>query len=445
MNSNDVLLASLVSNNNIDEAKKEVDKQLDSLKEEFNKKLAEIKKEADTNIKNMQNYISSKPFHVNLGTTETPDLQVVHKSFNTVLNVLKSRNRIEKNIMLVGECGSGKSYLCSQVAKTLGFDYYPMSLGLQTTKSDLIGYMNAYGKYITTPIREAYENGGVLLLDEMDSSNAGVLTILNGILANDVYEFPDKKVNKNNNFICICACNTYGTGANINYIGRNRLDSATLDRFITIKVEYDEQLEKQLTNNDKWYSVVKLIRNNAKKNGLKVIVSPRSAMNGADLLDAGIPIRDVLDMTILKGVSEDVVLQLLRGVDFTAFDAKKPTSSSTLPPIDVYINIPLRTYRVEGIVDDTSIIHNQDWVANFDIFIGRYANWVPELSSTRKLFLNAGTGNFAIEDIDGMGEEHIVKYFLNSLESLPFATVEKQDIIITVNTDNASYTYSTRC
>ena len=98
------------------------------------------------------------------------------------------------------------------------------------------------------------------------------------------------------------------------YIGRNRLDGATLDRFIIIDVDYDEKLEKKLTDNNRWYSIVNKIRDNAEKNGIKVIISPRACMDGADLLDAGFTYEEAIDMTIIKGNSEDVKKKLLNGV-----------------------------------------------------------------------------------------------------------------------------------
>lgn len=50
-----------------------------------------------------------------------------------------------------------------------------------------------------------------------------------------------------------------------------------------------------------------------------MIVSPRASMDGADLLDAGFGISEVVDMVILKGVDEDTKRKVLRYVDFDKF------------------------------------------------------------------------------------------------------------------------------
>lgn len=51
-----------------------------------------------------------------------------------------------------------------------------------------------------------------------------------------VYVVSRQMIKQHENFICMVACNTYGTGGDLNYIGRNRLDVATLDRFIVLEV-----------------------------------------------------------------------------------------------------------------------------------------------------------------------------------------------------------------
>ena len=219
----------------------------------------------------------------------------------------------------------------SQIAKTLKLPFYPMSVGMQTTKSDLLGFINATGQYMTSCVRQAYENGGVLLLDEFDSAHAGVITILNSLLANGHCSFPDKIINKHKDFVCVVACNTYGTGANLDYIGRNRLDGATLDRFIVVDVDYDPKLEKRLTKNKEWYDTISKIRKNADSNGLKIIISPRACMDGADLLDAGFSPKEVLKMVVFKGSSEDVVSKLLKGVSLNFGKEKSPFEEESIP------------------------------------------------------------------------------------------------------------------
>lgn len=293
---------------------------LDAVETSFEAKLDGMKLRLNEKINDITSIIEQRPLMVNFGTVETPKTELVHSSFNMVINALKSQKRNPKNIMMVGEAGSGKTHLASSVAKALGLKFYPMSVGLQTTKSDLLGFINAYGSYVTSPVREAFEKGGLLLLDEFDAAHAGVVTIINSLLANGHCSFPDGIIEKNDKFVCMVACNTYGHGANIDYVGRNRLDGATLDRFVIIPVGYDTELEKQLTSNNTWHSIIQKIRDNAKSQGIKMIISPRASMDGADLLDAGFKVEDVIDMVVMKGADDDTKLKLMRGIDLSGIE-----------------------------------------------------------------------------------------------------------------------------
>lgn len=211
------------------------------------------------------------------------------------------------NIMLVGPAGSGKTTCCEKVSDALGLQFFPMSVGPQTTKSDLLGFVDAGGNYHTTPLREAFERGGMLLLDEMDSAHAGVLTVLNSLLANGYCSFPDGVIKRNDNFRCICACNTYGRGADRQYVGRNQLDAATLDRFAVLDFDYDENLERAVAGNDRWVSRVQMYRRRVFDLRLSVVISPRASIYGAKLLAVGIPEKRVEELVLWRGIPAGTV------------------------------------------------------------------------------------------------------------------------------------------
>ncbi|MDD4817333.1 MAG: AAA family ATPase [Victivallaceae bacterium] len=208
--------------------------------------------------------------------------------------------------MLVGPAGGGKTTCCEKVAEILNLKFYPMSVGPQTTKSDLLGFIDAAGNYHTTPLRDAFENGGLLLLDEVDAANAGVLTIINSLLANGYCSFPDGVRRRNDNFRCICACNTYGRGADRQYVGRNQLDAATLDRFAVVDFDYDENLERAIAGNDAWVEKVQAYRKRAFELKMRVVISPRASIFGAKLLAAGMKEKQVEELVVWKGVSAEI-------------------------------------------------------------------------------------------------------------------------------------------
>lgn len=365
------LISTAIIEDNIKEVKELIKSKLDKINETINKEVENKTEELNEKIKKLETQIKALPANVNVGTLENPDYKVVHKDFNKILNVLQSAKRIEKNIMLVGPCGSGKTSLCKQIAEALKLNYYPMSVGLQTTKSDLMGFINAKGDYVTSPVREAFEKGGILLLDEFDSAHAGVVTILNSVLANDIVGFPDKTVNKNKDFICLVACNTYGNGGSFEYIGRNKLDAATLDRFITFDVGYDGKMEKNLVKNNFWLDCINKMRKNIEKFKLKVIISPRASMHGADLLDTGMfNIFEVLDMCIFKGLNEDVKIKLTDGIDFenkSCISNTDDCSDMLNNAIHIELDFMNNLFEVEGIETDFCLKRLIDWELNADL------------------------------------------------------------------------------
>ena len=213
--------------------------------------------------------------------------------------------------MLVGPAGGGKTTCCEKVAEILDLKFYPMSVGPQTTKSDLLGFIDAAGNYHSTPLRDAFEHGGLLLLDEVDAANAGVLTIINALLANGYCSFPDGVIQRNDKFRCICACNTYGRGADRQYVGRNQLDAATLDRFAVVDFDYDEELERAIACNDEWVDKIIRYRKRAFDLKMRVVISPRASIYGAKLLASGMKEKLVEDLVVWKGVSAEIKTKII--------------------------------------------------------------------------------------------------------------------------------------
>lgn len=209
--------------------------------------------------------------------------------------------------LLVGPAGSGKTHACDQVAQALGLAFYPMSVGPQTSKTDLFGYRNALdGSLVRTPFRDAYELGGLFLLDEIDAGNAAVLTALNAALANGHCSFPDAVVKQHADFRCVAAGNTWGHGQNRVYVGRNQLDAATLDRFVNVSWTYDETLEKQIgASRPDWTAYIHSLRAAADANGIRKVLSTRAIVKGCKLYAAGFDRATVEDLVLWNGCSAD--------------------------------------------------------------------------------------------------------------------------------------------
>jgi MoxR-like ATPase len=205
---------------------------------------------------------------------------------------------------LAGPAGSGKTTLAQQAAKALGLDFY--STGALSSDFRLTGFMDARGEYVVSVFRQAFENGGLFLLDEADASNPNVLVAINQALENDSFAFPDGMVTKSAEFRCVIAANTYGSGPTAQYVGRTRIDAATIDRFFFLTIDYDADVERALAcGNERWLATVRRARKALTDNGLQHIISPRAVRDGAQLLAAGMDRETVALGVLRKGLDDN--------------------------------------------------------------------------------------------------------------------------------------------
>lgn len=256
----------------------------------------------------------AKVIEIKKHTGEVKKLGHQHYLFERILKYVNRR----KNLMLVGPAGSGKTHTAHAVAKALDLDFYAISVGMMTTKTDFFGYKDANGNYVRTQFRDAFENGGVFLLDEMDAGNANVLTTINMALANDSASFPDKMVERHKDFVLVAGANTYGTGSNREYVGRNQLDAATLNRFNMIQFPYDEALEDAITQhiNPRFTKYCQKLRANINRLKIRHIISPRQSIDGGEMLNDGLTISEVEEDVLFKNLSNADINRIKDGVIF---------------------------------------------------------------------------------------------------------------------------------
>jgi cobaltochelatase CobS len=238
-----------------------------------------------------------------------------HERFPLLLQVLACG----LNVLLVGPAGTGKTTAARKAAEALGLGFSCLSVGPQTSKSDLLGFVDAGGTYRESLFVQAYRDGGVFLLDEIDAGNAGVLTVLNAALAGDVMATPIGMVARSPRFLTVAGANTYGQGASRQYVGRNQLDAATLDRFAVLDWPVDEGLESAmvglpapapvldlgrggLLDAAGWLARVRAVRASVEKQQVRAVVSPRATQAGVALLAAGVGRYWTEEMVLWRGM-----------------------------------------------------------------------------------------------------------------------------------------------
>lgn len=212
------------------------------------------------------------------------------------------------NVMLTGSAGSGKTHASAQVAEALGVKFYALSVGAQTSKSDIVGFIDAGGTYRTTPFRQAYEKGGVFVMDEIDAGNSNVLIQINSALSNGICSFPDKQVKAHKDFHFIATANTYGKGESMKYVGRNRLDAATLDRFTIIHWNIDEKVERAIAGNDiAIYKAITAARSYCERSEIDAMITPRTTQKAVALHKLNWSVKAIWDIVLKPYVPSEYV------------------------------------------------------------------------------------------------------------------------------------------
>lgn len=231
------------------------------------------------------------------------DVGIQHEIFEILLRLLSAK----KHVFLVGPSGSGKTHIAKGLAEALGIDYKYMLVGPETSKADFFGFRGmADGVYNSTDFYEAYVNGGLILIDELDKGNAGSMCMLNAALDNGFCAFPCGMKPMHPDFRCIASANTYGRGQDKMYCGSQQLDAATLQRFKIIFFDYDKKLEFALCPDHVWVKKIHLLREVVADHKAKIIVSTRAIM-AYDMFELGFKEKDILDMTVWQGYNADAV------------------------------------------------------------------------------------------------------------------------------------------
>jgi cobaltochelatase CobS len=240
-----------------------------------------------------------RPIEIRTGDTVVATLKDrTHVQFDALIQLVNEGHR---NLLMVGPAGSGKTTLAKSMAKALDLEFGFLSLSAGISETHLFGRTlpQADGSWQYRPSRfvEVYEKGGVFLLDELDAADANVMVAINAALANGYLANPNGQLHERHEKTFIMgAANTWGRGGDHQYVGRNQLDAATLDRFVlaTLRVDYDAALEEDLAKStldesqaDELLGWIKDLREKITTHRIRRIASTRLVVGSIAGLKAG--------------------------------------------------------------------------------------------------------------------------------------------------------------
>jgi len=245
---------------------------------------------------------------------------IINKMLSEIVNDLYVGN----NVYLYGVAGTGKSYLAANIAKYLGIRLYELNCSQWTSPIQLIGGQTING-YEQGIVIKAWQNGGMLLLDELPKLDPNTAGLLNPALAKSAdkvkvcnitkeaydklkakmgtdktasielvkkdgeyfrYDYPTivdgkgEQIRKSDTFFVIATGNTNLKDTGSNYSGNNRQDYSLVDRFAGsfYQINYDVALEKSLIY-PKVYSISNIIRDYLNDKKAAESISLRTMLN----------------------------------------------------------------------------------------------------------------------------------------------------------------------
>jgi cobaltochelatase CobS len=250
-------------------------------------------------IELIKDYAPVKHIEIKTADKTTVVSGVQHCEFEPVLQ----RVSAGMQMYLVGPMGTGKTKMAELIAESLSLPFYSISVCAQTSEVKFFGYMTATGEYCSTLFRQAYEHGGVFLVDEIDNGNPNVLAALNAALAGTVCAFPDGMVQRHPDFRCMAAGNTFGMGASAQYVGRVKLDESTLDRFQRREIDYDTKLEAALFGQELVDRIVALREKYANE---RVGISMRAYERVIKLMQIGLSMDEAINEGVISNIPHNL-------------------------------------------------------------------------------------------------------------------------------------------
>lgn len=163
-------------------------------------------------------------------------------SDESVFNDAQALFKLNKNILLKGPTGSGKTKLAETLSETVNTPMHQVNCSVDLDAESLLGFKtiktNDEGRqeivFIDGPVIKAMREGHILYIDEINMAKPETLPILNGVLdyrRQLTNPFTGEVIKATPGFNVIAAINE-------GYVGTLPMNEALKNRFVVIQVDY---------------------------------------------------------------------------------------------------------------------------------------------------------------------------------------------------------------
>lgn len=201
--------------------------------------------------------------------------------------LLERYARGERTFLLTGPAGTGKTTIARMFATAIKATRCTVIACSEDLRREaFVGFRtfnisNGTSPYVASPVVEDLRvENAVTILEEIDASNPNSLLTINA-LENGFLPTPDCTETPEHarpaSHVLIATANTWGIAGSTQYVGRNQLDAATLDRYRTLFVDYDLDLEKALVMDSGVCDLIQSIRSKVNEAQIRKVVSTRLA------------------------------------------------------------------------------------------------------------------------------------------------------------------------
>lgn len=271
------------------------------------------------------NELVRRPVVTNVTVNHVPVVSNSTERYHKQYGMLFQHLMAGDDAYIFGGPGCSKSETARQVARDWGREFLPISFSSQSTEAKLVGFRDASGNVVATPLADTITRPSVVFFDEFDACPGPIQLVLNAMVANRFLPTPSGVVEVHPDAVFLFAGNTTMDGATAQMTGRSASDLAMKDRLSFIEWELDEELETGITHDilgdaslaDTWLTIVRTCRRNVANmgtTGARYQVTPRASYKGAKLLAGGFDLRHVANVRIRKGADARVWAQMTEGV-----------------------------------------------------------------------------------------------------------------------------------